>query len=72
MQLDNGAAIVARHPNEAELYVALAELYFDAGESGEAAALAREALLLDPFDEDAQCRARELLESESADESACL
>ena len=71
MQLENGPAFVARHPNEAELYVALADLFIDAGEDREAKALVREALLLDPLGEDTECRAREVLESVSADESVC-
>ena len=71
MQLGNGPAFVARHPNEAELYVALADLFLDAGENGEAEALVREALRLDPLGEETGCRAREVLESVSADESAC-
>ena len=71
MQLENGAAFVARHPNEAELHMALAELYLEAGDTGEARALAREAALLDPLGDEIQCRARELLESNAEDESAC-
>jgi TolB-like protein len=71
MQLDNGARLVAQYPNEVELYFALAGLYLEAGENGEAEALAREALLLDPLGEDTQCHARELLESGTADASAC-
>ena len=71
MQLENGPAFIARYPNEAELYVALADLFIDAGEDREAEALVREALLLDPLGEDTGCRAREVLESVSADESAC-
>jgi TolB-like protein len=71
MQLADGPAFVARHPNEAELYVALADLFLDAGENGEAKALAREALLLDPLGEDTGCRAREVLESVPPDETAC-
>jgi TolB-like protein len=71
VQPDNGATFVARHPNEAELYVALAESYREAGNAGDAEALAREAMLLAPLDDDIQCRARGLLESGAASEAAC-
>ena len=71
MQLANGPAIVARHPNEAELHAVLAELLLDAGEAGEAEAQVSEALLLDPLGEDTRCRAREVLESVSAEASVC-
>jgi TolB-like protein len=71
MQLENGPAFVARYPNEAELYVALAGLFIEAGEDREAQALVREALLLDPLNEATGCRVREVLESVSADQSAC-
>lgn len=71
MKLANGPAFVARYPSEAELYVALAELFIDAGQDDEAVALMSEAQLLDPFGEDTVCRARKVLESISEEESAC-
>jgi TolB-like protein len=71
MQLENGAAFVGRHPNEAELYMALAGLYFDAGDASEVEALVREATMLDPFNAEIQCRAGELLEAGTEDDSAC-
>ena len=71
LRLENGAAFLARHPNSVELYVALARLYHDAGETGEAEALVTEAMLLDPLGEDVQCRVRELLESGTEGDGAC-
>jgi TolB-like protein len=71
MQLETGAAFVGRHPNEAELYMALAELYQGVGDVSEVEALVREARMLDPFSADIQCRARELLESGTEDAGVC-
>jgi TolB-like protein len=71
MQLENGAAFLSRHPNEAELYMSLAELYQGAGEASEVETLVREARMLDPFSGDIQCRARQLLESATDDDVAC-
>jgi hypothetical protein len=71
MQLENGAAFVGRHPNEAELYMALAELYQGVGEASEVETLINEARMLDPFSADIQCRARELLESVTEDDGTC-
>jgi TolB-like protein len=71
MQLENGAAFLGRHPNEAELYMMMAELHYDAGDASEVEALVREATLLDPFSTDIQCRARALLESGTEGDDAC-
>jgi TolB-like protein len=71
LRRENGADNIARYPNAAALYVALAELHHEADEGRKVKALANEASLLDPLGETTQCRIRELLESSSSDFSAC-
>jgi TolB-like protein len=63
----NGAEFIARHPNSADLYLAVAELHAGEGQDRQARALAREALGLDPLDADTRCRAGRLLESVDGD-----
>lgn len=73
LQLDvgNAADYIARHPNSAELYLAVAELHAEAGSNRRARAYAREAALLDPLGAAIRCRARALLESPGAQENDC-
>jgi len=68
---DNAAGHIARHPNAAALYLALAQLYQEADEMRRTRALANEASLLDPLGETTQCRIRELLQSGDNDDNAC-
>lgn len=59
---ENAARYLARHPNSADLYLAVAEFYAAAGSDRQARAHAREAVLLDPLGEATRCRAGALLE----------
>jgi hypothetical protein len=68
----NGAGHVARHPNAAALYLALAGLHDEAGEKRAARVLVNEAMLLDPLGAATKCRAQELLEFADVDDGACL
>lgn len=67
----NGAESIARHPNSADLYLALAELQANEGQGREARSLALEALRLDPVDATTQCRARRLLDPAKDDAGDC-
>ena len=49
LSFENAARYVARHPNSADLYLAVADLYTEAGSQRLARAHAREAALLDPL-----------------------
>ena len=71
LRRENEADNIARHPNEAALYLALAELHHEADEGRRVKTLAKEASLLDPLGETTQCRIRELLESAGNSDSAC-
>jgi TolB-like protein len=71
LRQENAAGHIARHPNAAPLYLALAELHYDAGNGRKVKALANEAMLLDPLGAATQCRARELLQSPESDDPAC-
>jgi len=62
LSADNAARYLARHPNSAELYLAVAEFYAAAGSDRQGRAHAREAVLLDPLGEGTRCRATALLE----------
>jgi hypothetical protein len=75
LSMQNGAGHIARHPNAAALYLALAGLHDEVGEKREAGALVNEALLLDPLGAQTKCRAQELLEFadvDDVDDGACL
>jgi len=61
LRQENAASHIARHPNAAALYLALAELHHEAGNGRKVKALASEAMLLDPLGAATQCRVRELL-----------
>jgi TolB-like protein len=67
----NGAEFIARHPNSADLYLAVAELHAEEGQDRRMRALAREALSLDPLNAETQCRVRRLLESGDGDAGDC-
>ena len=71
LTVGNGAEAIARHPNSADLYLAVAELHAGEGQDGRARALAREAVRLDPLDADTQCRAWRLLEPAKDDAGNC-
>ena len=49
LSVENAARYLARHPNSADLYLAVAALYAEAGSDRLARAYAREAALLDPM-----------------------
>lgn len=72
LNLQNGAGHIARHPNAAALYLALAGLHDEVGEKREARALVGEAMALDPLGAATKCRAQELLEFADVDDGACL
>ena len=65
----DGAAVLAQHPNDPAIYLAVAGQLKEAGEVDSARALVREALALDPLGERTRCRADELLESDK--QEAC-
>lgn len=71
LRRDNAAGHIARYPNAAALYLAVAELYHEADEMRRTRALANEASLLDPLGERTQCRIRELLQSGDNNDNAC-
>ena len=71
LDVDNAAGYLERHPNSADLYLAVADLHAEAGSSRRARAHAREAALLDPLGEATRCRARALLEPAGDDEREC-
>lgn len=71
LRRENGVDNITRHPNEAALYMALAELHHEADEGRRVITLAEEASLLDPLGETTQCRIREMLESAGSSDSAC-
>lgn len=71
LTVDNGAEVIARHPNSADLYLAVAELHAGEGQDDRARPLAREALRLDPLNAASQCRARRLLEPADSDAGDC-
>ena len=59
----DGVAVLARHPNDAALFLAVASQLKDAGDTRSAHALADEALALDPLGDRTRCGTSELLES---------
>ena len=71
LTLANGDEAIARHPNSAQLHLALAELHEEEGSIRTMRALAREALLLDPLGAATQCRARRLLEPVDSEAGDC-
>ncbi len=62
LSVENAARYLARHPNSADLYLAVADVYAAAGSDRQALAHAREAALLDPLGEATRCRMKALLE----------
>ena len=71
LKVANGADAIARHPNSAELHLALAELHAEEGSARTMQALAREALLLDPLGADTQCSVRRVLEPADSEAADC-
>lgn len=71
LDVDNAAGYLSRHPNSADLYLAVASLHAGASLDSRASALAREALRLDPVDAETRCRAKRLLESGTDDAGDC-
>ena len=71
LDVDNAADYLARHPNSADLYLAIAELHAGAGSDRRARAHAREAVLLDPLGTATRCRAQTILGSPEGQESDC-
>ena len=65
----DGAALLARHPNDAALYLAVAGELSVAGDHKGTRALVNEALALDPLGARTRCRADNLLESR--EQQAC-
>jgi TolB-like protein len=71
LDVDNAAGYLSRHPNSADLYLAVAELHAEEGQDRRVRALAREALLLDPLGAETRCRAQRLLVSADGETSDC-
>ena len=71
LELDNAAGYLDRHPNSADLYLAVAELHEKAGSHRRARAHAREAVLLDPLNDEIRCRSAELAGATDAGREAC-
>ena len=72
LSLQNAEGYIARHPNSAALYLALAGLHHEAGALREVRALVNEAMLLDPLGTATKCRARELPGFADVDDGTCL
>lgn len=71
LDVDNAAGYLERHPNSADLYLAVADLHAEAGSSRRARAHAREAALLDPLNEKIRCRSAELAGASDTEKEAC-
>ena len=71
LDVDNAADYLARHPNAADLYLAVARSYKAAGSQRKAQVNAREAALLDPLGAETRCRAQTLLESADTEAGDC-
>ena len=71
LDVDHAATYLSRHPNSADLYLAVAELHAEAGLGRRVTALAREALRLDPLGAETRCRAQRLLESATSEAGDC-
>lgn len=71
LDVDHAASYLSRHPNSADLYLAIAELRAEEGLDRRVRALAREALLLDPVFTETRCRVHALLEPEHGEAGDC-
>lgn len=73
LRLDVGTAAdyLSRHPNSADLYLAVAEVHAEEGPDQRVRALAGEALRLDPLHAETRCRAGRLLEPANDDAGDC-
>jgi TolB-like protein len=71
LDVDHAVNYLAKHPNSADLYLAVADLHAEKGLDRRVPALAREALRLDPLGEETQCHAGRLLESAGSDAAGC-
>ena len=71
LDVDTAAEYLARHPNSADLRLAVAELHESAGSKRGADAHAREAMLLDPLGEPTRCRADAFLRASGAGQGDC-
>ena len=73
LQLDADSAdkYLSRHPNSADLYLAIAELYARSGSERRAKDHAREAAMLDPLGEATRCRAQALLGAPDTGQGDC-
>jgi TolB-like protein len=71
LNVDNAAEYLARHPNSADLYLAVAELQENAGSHRKARVHAREAVRLDPLGKPTRCRAQALAGASDAGQDDC-
>ena len=71
LDIDYAAEYLERHPNSADLYLAVAELYAAEGSPSRAQPHAREASLLDPLGRATRCRALALSGSPVGQASDC-
>ncbi len=71
LDFDDVEGYLSRHPNSADLYLAIAERHAEEGQDRRARALAGEALLLDPVFAETRCRVHALLEPEAGEAGAC-
>jgi TolB-like protein len=71
LDADNAAEYLARHPNSADLYLAIADLHAEAGSHRRARAHAREAAALDPLGEATRCRTKALLGARDEGKGDC-
>jgi len=71
LSAENAADYITRHPNSADLHLAVAELYGGAGSHRRARGYAGEAALLDPLGEMTQCRAKALLGRTGNEQPEC-
>ncbi|HSM31901.1 MAG TPA: hypothetical protein VK854_14480 [Woeseiaceae bacterium] len=71
LDVDNAADYLSRHPNSADLYLAVAELHAEEGLDRRVSALAREARRLDPLWAETGCRVQRLLGPADGETSDC-
>lgn len=71
LDVDSSSRYLARHPNSADLYLAVAELHDEEGSHRRARTYAREAARLDPLGTATRCRAQPLLGSSGVGQGDC-
>jgi TolB-like protein len=71
LDVDSSSRYLARHPNSADLYLAVAELHDEEGSHRRARTHAREAVKLDPLGTATRCRAQPLLGSSGVGQGDC-